>query len=230
MKTIGLIAGVTWESSVDYYKILNGEIGRRLGGFHSARIAMYSVDFEEVKGPFTAGHRDKAAAKIVEAGQNIKNAGADFFVICSNTMGMFTRDVEMATGMKGIFIADAVGKAIKDRGMKKLAFLGTKFTMEEDFYKKVLVENYGLEPMIPDEEGRNIVDDIIWKELCFGVIKDESRRKYVRIIEDLAKKGAECAALSCTEIPLLIKQEHVSIPVFDSTLLHSLAAVDMALD
>ncbi len=131
--------------------------------------------------------------------------------------------------MKGIFIADAVGKAIKEKGMKKVALLGTRFTMEETFYRNVLVERYGLEPMIPDDEGRKIVDDIIWHELCLGIIKDESREKYVRIIEDLAKKGAECAALSCTEIPLLIQQEHVSIPVFDSTLLHSLAAVDLAL-
>lgn len=229
MKTIGLIAGVSWESSIDYYRILNEEISKRLGGLHSAKIAMYSVDFAEVGGPFTAGRRDEAAAKIVEAGKNIQNGGADFFAICSNTMGMFTPDVEQATGMKGIFIADAVGKAVKDKGMKKLAFLGTRFTMEEDFYRKVLVKNYGLEPIIPHDEGRKVVDDIIWKELCLGIIKDESREKYVEIIEDLAMKGAECVALACTEIPLLIKQEHVSIPVFDSTLLHSLAVVEMAL-
>ena len=229
MKTIGVIAGVSWESSIDYYRILNEEVSRRLGGLHSARIAMYSVDFEDVEGPLSAGRRDQAAAKIVEAGKSIQSAGADFFIICSNTMGMFTPDVEKATGMKGIFIADAVGKAITEKGMKKVALLGTRFTMEETFYRNVLVERYGLEPMIPDDEGRKIVDDIIWHELCLGIIKDESREKYVRIIEDLAKKGAECAALSCTEIPLLIQQEHVSIPVFDSTLLHSLAAVDLAL-
>jgi aspartate racemase len=131
--------------------------------------------------------------------------------------------------MKGIFIADAVGKAIKDKGMKKVALLGTRFTMEESFYRNVLVERYGLEPMTPDDDGRKAVDDIIWHELCLGIIKDESRGKYVKIIEDLAGKGAECAALACTEIPLLIQQEHVSIPVFDSTRLHSLAAVDLAL-
>jgi aspartate racemase len=229
MKTIGLIAGVSWESSVDYYRILNEETSRKLGGLHSAKIAMYSVDFAEVGGPFTAGQKEEAAAKIVEAGENIQRAGADFFLICSNTMGMFTPDVEKATGMKGIFIADAVGKAIKNKGMKKLALLGTRFTMEGAFYKNVLVDNYGLEPLIPDAEGRKIVDDIIWKELCLGIIKDESRKKYVKIIEDLAERGAECVALSCTEIPLLIQQEHVSIPVFDSTRLHSLAAVEMAL-
>ncbi len=229
MKTIGVIAGVSWESSIDYYRILNEEVSRRLGGLHSAKIAMYSVDFEEVEGPLSAGRRDEAAAKIVEAGKSIQSAGADFFVICSNTIGMFTPDVEKATGMKGIFIADAVGSAIQKKGMKKVALLGTRFTMEEDFYKKVLIENYGLEPMIPDDEGRKIVDDIIWNELCVGIIRDESREKYVRIIEDLAAKGAECAALSCTEIPLLVKQEDVSIPVFDSTMIHSLAAVEMAL-
>lgn len=229
MKTIGLIAGVSWESSVDYYRILNEEVSRKLGGLHSAKIAMYSVDFAEVGGPFTAGQKEEAAAKIVEAGENIQRAGADFFLICSNTMGMFTPDVEKATGMKGIFIADAVGKAIKHKGMKKLALLGTRFTMEGNFYKNVLVDNYGLEPLIPDAEGRKIVDDIIWKELCLGIIKEESRKKYVRIIEALAEQGAECVALSCTEIPLLIQQEHVSIPVFDSTRLHSLAAVETAL-
>ncbi len=229
MKTIGLIAGVSWESSIDYYRILNEEISRRLGGLHSAKIAMYSVDFTEVETPLSAGQRDEATAVIVDAGRRIKSAGADFFAICSNTMGMFTPDVEKATGMKGIFIADAIGKAIKDMGMKKVAFLGTRFTMEENFYKKVLVENYGLEPMIPDGENRKTVDDIIWNELCLGIIKDGSRDKYVNIIEGLAAKGAECVALACTEIPLLIRQEHVSIPVFDSTLLHSLAAVDMAL-
>lgn len=229
MKTIGVIAGVSWESSIDYYRILNEEVSKRLGGLHSAKIAMYSVDFEEVEGPLSSGRRDEAAAKVVEAGKKIRNAGADFFVICSNTIGMFTPDVEKATGMKGIFIADAVGSAIKKRGMKKVALLGTRFTMEEDFYKKVLIDNYGLEPMIPDYEGRKIVDDIIWNELCVGIIKDESREKYVKIIEDLAAEGAECVALSCTEIPLLIKQEDVSIPAFDSTLIHSLAAVDLAL-
>ncbi len=229
MKTIGLVAGVSWESSVDYYRILNEEVSRRLGGLHSAKIAMYSVDFAEVEAPLTAGRREEAAAKIVEAGVNVQNAGADFFLICSNTMGMFTLDVEKSTGMKGIFIADAVGRAVRDKGMKKLALLGTRFTMEGDFYKNVLVHNYGLEPLIPDDEGRKTVDDIIWKELCLGVIKDESREKYVRIIEDLAHQGAECVALACTEIPLLVKQEHVHIPVFDSTRLHSLAAVDMAL-
>lgn len=229
MKTIGLIAGVSWESSIDYYRILNEEVSRRLGGLHSAKIAMYSVDFAEVEGPISAGRREEAAAVIVDAGRRIKGAGADFFAICSNTMGMFTPDVEKDTGMKGIFIADAVGKAIKDTGMKKLAFLGTRFTMEENFYKRVLIDNYGLEPMIPDDESRKAVDDIIWNELCLGVIKDGSRGKYVNIIEGLAAKGAECVALACTEIPLLIKQEHVSIPVFDSTLLHSIAAVDMAL-
>ncbi len=228
MKDIGVIAGVSWESSIDYYRILNEEVSRRLGGLHSAKIAMYSVDFEEVEGPLSAGRRDEAAAKIVDAGRRVQSAGADFFVICSNTMGMFTPDVEKATGMKGIFIADAVGKAIKEKGMKKLALLGTRFTMEEDFYRKVLIENYGLEPMIPDEEGRKIVDDIIWKELCVGIIKDESREKYVNIIEDLASQGAECVALSCTEIPLLIKQEHVSIPAFDSTYLHCMAALEIA--
>ena len=229
MKTIGVIAGVSWESSIDYYRILNEEVSRRLGGLHSARIAMYSVDFEDVEGPLSAGRRDQAAAKIVEAGKSIQSAGADFFIICSNTMGMFTPDVEKATGMKGIFIADAVGKAIKDKGMKRVALLGTRFTMEESFYRNVLTERYGLEPMIPDDDARKIVDGIIWQELCLGIIKDESRQKYVKIIEDLAAKGAECAALACTEIPLLIQQEHVSIPVFDSTLLHSLAAVDLAL-
>jgi aspartate racemase len=229
VKTIGLIAGVSWESSIDYYRILNEEISRRLGGLHSAKIAMYSVDFTEVETPLSAGRREEAAAVIVDAGRRIKSAGADFFAICSNTMGMFTPDVEKATGMKGIFIADAVGKAVKDMGMKKLAFLGTRFTMEENFYKRVLIENYGLEPMIPDDENRKTVDDIIWNELCLGIIKDGSREKYINIIEELAAKGAECVALACTEIPLLIKQEHVSIPVFDSTLLHSLAAVDMAL-
>jgi aspartate racemase len=229
MKTIGVIAGVSWESSIDYYRILNEEVSKRLGGLHSAKIAMYSVDFEEVEGPLSSGRRDEAAAKVVEAGKKIRNSGADFFVICSNTIGMFTPDVEKATGMKGIFIADAVGSAIRKRGMKKVALLGTRFTMEEDFYKKVLIDNYGLEPMIPDDEGRKIVDDIIWNELCVGIIKDESREKYVKIIEGLAAEGAECVALSCTEIPLLIKQEDVSIPAFDSTLIHSLAAVDMAL-
>lgn len=229
MKTIGLIAGVSWESSIDYYRILNEEISRRLGGLHSAKIAMFSVDFAEVEGPLGAGRRDEAAARLVEAGKHIESAGADFFLICSNTMGMFTPDVEEATGMEGIFIADAVGKAIQDRGMKKPALLGTRFTMEEDFYRKVLVESYGLEPMIPDDEGRTIVDDIIWKELCLGAIKDESRQQCVQVIEELAEKGADCAALSCTELPLLIKQEHVSIPVLDSTYLHSLAAVDRAL-
>ena len=177
MKTIGVIAGVSWESSIDYYRILNEEVSRRLGGLHSARIAMYSVDFEDVEGPLSAGRRDQAAAKIVEAGKSIQSAGADFFIICSNTMGMFTPDVEKATGMKGIFIADAVGKAIKEKGMKKVALLGTRFTMEETFYRNVLVERYGLEPMIPDDEGRKIVDDIIWHELCLGIIKDKYKEK-----------------------------------------------------
>lgn len=229
MKTTGIIAGVSWESSADYYRIINEEVSRRLGGLHSAKIAMYSVDFAEIETPLSAGRREEAAAKIVEAGKSIKQAGADFFIICSNTIGMFTPDVEKATGMPGIFIADAVGKAVKDKGMKKIALLGTRFTMEEDFYKSVLINKYGLEPLIPDAEGRKKVDDIIFKELCVGTIREESKKEYIRIINDLQSQGAEGVALSCTEIPMLIKQSDVEIPVFDSTAIHSLAAVNMAL-
>ncbi len=229
MKTIGLIGGLSWESSAEYYRILNQEAQRRLGGAHSAPCLMFSFDFGEIEALQAAGDWEEASALMVEAARKLELAGGECIVICSNTMHRMAEAVEAAIAIPLIHIADATAAPIVDDGFKTVGLLGTRFTMEEDFYRGRMAERFGLEVLIPDEAGRAIVHDIIYEELVRGVISGESRRKYQAVIEKLREAGAEAVILGCTEIGLLIKPEDSALPCYDTTALHALAAVDWAL-
>lgn len=229
MKTIGLIGGLSWESSIEYYRIINQEARRRLGGLHSATSLMYSFDFGEIEALQAAGDWAEASERMVEAAGRLEGGGADCIVICSNTMHLMAEAVEAACQIPLIHIAEATAEAILARGHVKVALLGTRFTMEKDFYRGRMAERFGLEVMIPDAAGRAIAHDIIYEELVRGLIRAESRGAYQRVIDKLGADGAEAVILGCTEIGLLIKPEDSSLPVFDSTELHALAAVEWAL-
>jgi len=229
MKTIGLIGGMSWESSLEYYRIINEGVKRKLGGLHSAKILMYSVDFEEIEKVQHQGKWDEATKLMIEAAQRLEKGGVDFVVICSNTMHKMSGEVQKNIGVPLLHIGDATAKKIKEASFKKVGLLGTRFTMEEDFYKGRLIGRYGLEVVIPDEKGRQIVHDIIYKELCLGVIKPSSKDQLCEIIQNLVRDGAEGIILGCTEIPLLIKQEDVKVPLFDTTRIHAESVVEYAL-
>jgi len=229
MKTIGLLGGMSWESSLEYYRILNEETKKQMGRSHSSKCLMYSFDFHEVEELQRHGDWDGLTQVMVDQALNLKNGGAEFIVICTNTMHLMAPAIEKETGLKVLHIADATGKAIVQKGLKKVALLGTKFTMEGTFYKDVLKNNHEIDVIVPEGEDAQIVHDVIYGELVLGDIRDESRQKYINIIESLVEKGAEGVVLGCTEIPLLIKEGDVSIPVFDTMTLHSKAAVKYAL-
>lgn len=229
MKTIGLIGGMSWESSLEYYRIINREIKEKLGGLNSAQLLMYSVNFAEVENFMQQDKWDKVAAMMVKAGECLKKGGAQFIVICTNTVHLVAGEIEAAVKLPVLHIAEAAGQAVQKRGLKKVALLGTKFTMDKGLYNRLFEENYGIEVLLPDSEQRNMINEIIFKELCLGIYKQESKECYKRIIEEMAVNGAEGVVLACTEIPLLIKQEDVRIPVFDTTLIHARAAAAYAL-
>lgn len=230
MKTIGLIGGMSWESSVDYYRIINEETRNILGGSHSSKCLMYSFDFHEIEELQNKNSWDELTEEMVLQADNLKKAGADFIVICTNTMHIMAPDIEKRTGLKVLHIADVTGEEIKRKSIGKVALLGTKFTMEGTFYKKVLKDKHDIDVVIPNDEDREVIHNIIYNELVRGIIKDDSRQKYIKIIDKLIDKGAEGVVLGCTEIPLLIKQKDVSIPIFNTTEIHSKAAVRYAID
>ena len=229
MKTIGLIGGMSWESSLEYYKIVNETVKEKLGGLHSCKCLMYSVDFGVIEALQHQNKWDELTKLMIEAAQNLKHGGADFIVICTNTMHKMAPEIETATGLNVLHIADFTGAAISKDQIQKVGLLGTRFTMEGDFYKKRLKDNYDIEVIIPEDADRQIIHDIIYNELCLGLIKDDSRQKYINIINKLCANGAEGIILGCTEIPLLIKQSDVLIPVYDTTKIHAESAVDFAL-
>ena len=229
MKTIGLIGGLSWESSIEYYRIINQETQRRLGGMHSAECLMFSFDFAEIEALQAAGDWDAATRRMVGAAQNLVSAGAGSLVICSNTMHMMANAIEDAVDAPLIHIADATAKPILAAGYRKVALLGTRFTMEMDFYRGRMTEGFGLDVITPNAAGRDIVHEIIYEELVRGAIREESRCKYQAAIDNLKEAGAEAVILGCTEIGLLIKPENSALPCFDTTILHALAAVDWAL-
>jgi aspartate racemase len=230
MKTIGLIGGMSWESSVDYYRIINEETRNILGGSHSSKCLMYSFDFHEIEELQNKNSWEELTEEMVLQADNLKKAGADFIVICTNTMHIMAPDIEKRTGLKVLHIADVTGEEIKRKSIGKVALLGTKFTMEGSFYKKVLKDKHNIDIVIPNDEDREVIHNIIYNELVRGIIKDDSRQKYIKIIDKLMDKGAEGVVLGCTEIPLLIKQKDVSIPIFNTTEIHSKAAVRYAID
>ena len=229
MKTIGLIGGMSWESSLEYYRIVNETVKEKLGGLHSCKCLMYSVDFGVIEALQHQNKWDELTKLMIEAAQNLKHGGADFIVICTNTMHKMAPEIETATGLNVLHIANVTGAAISKDQIQKVGLLGTRFTMEGDFYKKRLKDNYDIEVIIPEDADRQIIHDIIYNELCLGVIKDDSRQKYIDIINKLCANGAEGIILGCTEIPLLIKQSDVLIPVYDTTKIHAESAVDFAL-
>ena len=229
MKTIGLLGGMSWESTTTYYTLINEEVHRRLGGHHSARLCLYSVDFDEIERLQHLGDWPKMAEILGEAAERIERCGAEFLLICTNTMHKIAPEIEVHLHIPLVHIADATAEAVVSKGVKTVGILGTKFTMEEDFYRGRLEEKFGLKTLIPDEPDRNLVHKVIYDELCLGRIEDASRDEYLRIVNTLQKKGAEGVILGCTEIALLVEQRHTEVPLFDTTRIHAMKAVDLAL-
>jgi aspartate racemase len=228
MKTIGMIGGMSWESSIEYYRLVNEEVKRQLGGLHSAQCLMYSVDFEEIERYQHQGDWGKATDVMIDAAQRLERGGADFVVICTNTMHKMADEVKAAINIPLLHIVDAAAQAVKSKGIRKVGLLGTRFTMEGDFYGGRL-KAHGLDVVIPDLPDREIVHQIIYQELVLGKIQTSSRDEFRRIIQTLQQNGTEGIVLGCTEIGLLVKQEDNILPVFDTTVVHALAAVDVAL-
>ncbi len=230
MKTIGLIGGMSWESSLEYYRILNETIKAKLGGLHSAKCIMYSVDFAEVETLQRQDRWEEAAQLMIVAGQSLERAGADFVILCTNTMHKLADDIQYNIGIPLLHIADATAEKIKSAGLKKIGLLGTRFTMEHDFYKGRLIDKYGLEVIVPDSQDRAIIHRVIYDELCLGVVKQESREQYIQIMEELVQAGAEGIILGCTEIELLVHDGDSQVPLFPTTTLHAIAAAEYALN
>ena len=229
MKTIGLLGGMSWESTASYYRIINDEIKRRLGGLHSAQIVLYSLDFQGIEDLQHQDRWDEAADILVDGARRIESAGADFLLICTNTMHKVAGRVESEIDIPLLHIADATGRQIHNRGFNKVALLGTRFTMEQAFYRGRLEERFDLEVLVPDEAERELVHRVIYDELCLGSIRQTSREQFVGIIGGLADRGAEAVILGCTEIALLVDQKDTSMPLLDTTRIHAIAAVDEAL-
>ncbi|HWO54484.1 MAG TPA: aspartate/glutamate racemase family protein [Paenibacillus cookii] len=229
MKTTGLLGGMSWESSMLYYQIINERVKERKGGHHSAKSLMYSVDFQEIKDLQHQGKWAEAAKIMIESAQKLEAGGADVVVICTNTMHKMAPEVMNSVSIPLLHIADATANQIVKDKIKKVGLLGTAFTMEQEFYKGRLVDPFGLEVVVPDEADRAVVHDVIYHELCLGIINEHSKKKYLDIIDRLVRKGAEAVILGCTEITLLISQEDCNIPVYDTTRIHAEAAVDFAL-
>ena len=230
MKTIGMIGGMSWESSLEYYRILNETVKARLGGLHSARCLMYSVDFAEIEELQHKGKWEDATELMIDAAKRVESGGADFLIICTNTMHKMAEEVQQSINIPLLHIADATAARIKSQEIKKIGLLGTRFTMEEDFYKGRLVEKHKLNVIIPNADERRIVHQVIYDELCKGKIKESSRAKFLEIMKYLVEDGAEGIILGCTEIGLLVKQENSLVPLFDTTKIHAEAAVDFALE
>ena len=228
MKTIGLLGGMSWESTAEYYRLLNELTRERLGGLHSSRCVLYSVDFAEIERLQTEGRWERAAEVLAEAARALEAAGAEILLLCTNTMHKVAGQVAAAVTVPLLHLADTTADAVRDSGLRRIGLLGTAFTMEQDFYRNRL-ESHGLEVRVPDAAGRSIVHRTIYEELCQGIVREESRQSLMAIIRDLVTAGAEGIVLGCTEIELLIKPEHSPVPVFPTTRLHAEAAVTRAL-
>ncbi|MHA1746728.1 MAG: aspartate/glutamate racemase family protein [Promethearchaeota archaeon] len=225
MKTIGLLGGMSWESSLEYYRILNELIQAKLGGLHSAECVMYSVDFDSYAKWMCQGDWDQIGNNLTALAKKVEEAGADVLLICTNTMHKLVPAIEPHISIPILHIADAAAKAIRKQGFTTVGLLGTRFTMEEDFYSARLKEKHGIDVVIPTSEDRTHIDRIIFEELVKGILTEDSRQIYIRIIHELQQKGAQGVILGCTEIPLLIKQADSPIPVFDTTQLHAEYAI-----
>jgi len=228
MKTIGLIGGMSWESTVTYYQLINESVKKALGGLHSAKILLYSVEFAQIEEMQAAGKWEEAARVLTDAAQALERAGADFILICTNTMHKVAPQVSAGIHVPLMHIAEATAKALLEKGIKRVGLLGTKYTMTQEFYRDKLVEA-GLEVLTPDEADMDIVHRVIYDELCLGIVRRESKEEYLRIIGTLAARGAQAVILGCTEIGLLVGQEDMELPVFDTTKIHAEQAVCAAL-
>ena len=230
MKTIGLIGGMSWESTANYYQQINEQVKQRLGGLHSARIVLYSVDFHDIERLQAAGRWNEAGASLAAAARSLEAAGADFLVLCTNTMHKIAPAIEAAVGIPLLHIADATAEAVKRTAIRRIGLLGTRFTMEQDFYCGRLESPHGLEVVVPDGADREIVHNIIYQELCLGIVRDESREAYRKIISRLVARGAQGIILGCTEIGMLVTPSDAPVLVFDTTAIHASSAVDFSLN
>jgi len=230
MKTIGLIGGMSWESSLVYYRLINEGVKARLGGLHSAKCLMYSVDFAEIEPLQHGGHWNEATERMIEVARHVDRSGADFLLLCTNTMHKTADEIARRVQIPLLHIADATAGAVKRQGINKVGLLGTEFTMEDDFYRGRLTEKHGLEVIIPTEQQRRIIHRVIYDELCLGKIERRSKEEYGSIIENLVGRGADGIILGCTEIGLLVDNEDSRVPVFDTTKIHAEAAVEYALE
>jgi aspartate racemase len=229
MKTIGLIGGMSWESTVPYYRLINEAVRERLGGLHSAKVVLYSVDFHDIEQRMQRGEWEAVAVALAKAAALLESAGADFLVLCTNTMHKVAPAIEAAVGIPFLHIIDPTADAIKQAGLKTVGLLGTRFTMEQPFYRDRLTERHGVKVLIPEAEERAMVHRVIFEELCLGKVTDASRRGYANVIDRLAGRGAEAVILGCTEIALLVGPAESRVPLYDTTRLHALEAVEWAL-
>ena len=229
MKTIGLLGGMSWESTVEYYRLINEMVKARLGGLHSARCLLYSVNFAEIETLQHQGRWDEAGLVLADAAERLERGGADFMILCTNTMHKVAGAIQARLQIPFLHIADPAGEAIKGQGLKTVGLLGTGFTMEQDFYRGRLVDRYGLQVLTPDKTDREVIHRVIYDELCLGIVKPGSKERYLQIIERLVEAGAEGIILGCTEIGLLVHDDDCTTPLFDTTRLHAAAAVDYAL-
>jgi aspartate racemase len=229
MKTIGLVGGLSWESSKEYYRIINETVNERLRGLHSAKCMMYSLDFAEIREIQQTKGWDEVTKILIDAAQRLEAAGADIVLICANTMHKFVPEIQRRIHVPILHIADATAEKVLGKGLKKVGLLGTKMTMEEDFYKGRIRERFGIDVLVPDKDERDFIERVIFDELCVGKMNTSSKRRFKEIVGKLVENGAEGVILGCTEIPLLIKQEDVNVPVFDTTEIHAKAAVEFAL-
>lgn len=229
MKTIGLLGGMSWESTVTYYQLINEAVKERLGGLHSAKVLLYSVDFSEIEQCQADGNWEKSADILSQAAKGLEKAGADFILICTNTMHKVAPQVQNSISIPLVHIADATAQALQAQSISKVALLGTKYTMTQDFYKEKLVEA-GIEVMIPDRPSVEMVNDVIYRELCLGIISPQSKEKFLHVIEELSNQGAQGVILGCTEIGLLVQQNDTTLPVFDTTQIHAAKAAALAME
>jgi aspartate racemase len=229
MKTIGLIGGLSWESSKEYYRIINETVNEKLGGLHSAKCVLYSVDFAECREIQQAKGWDEVTKILVDAAQRLEAAGADMILICANTMHKLVPEIQRDTHVPILHIVDVTAEKILEKGLKRVGLLGTNMTMEENFYKGRMRERFGIDVLVPDKDERDFIDTVIFGELCVGKMNGSSKMRFKEIIGKLVEDGAEGVILGCTEIPLLIKQEDVNVPIFDTAEIHAKAAVEYAL-
>lgn len=229
MKTIGMIGGMSWESTASYYKALNEGVKDRLGGLHSAKICLYSVNFDEIEKLQHQGKWSETASILSQAAKSVERGGADFLMICTNTMHKVVPEIESQISIPILHIADATAESVIRDGIKKVGLLGTRFTMEQDFYKGRISEKFGIEVVVPTTDEQTVVHDIIYQELCLGKINSESRESYLKIIANLYAQGAQAVILGCTEIALLVKQSDTTVPLYDTTEIHAAHGVEWAL-